>query len=327
MIKQKKKVLLVSGIIIGVLLVAFVAISRQKNKYVDFDGREEIIIKDRTREADVLDKVTETITDGEYIVVAQEDMIDISAYINKEIVRLDRKIVIGFFGIDKWANAFGRSDVIMLLVYDNVQERVTMISVPRDTLVTIPEYYDDKINHAYAFGEVALASATLEELFQVKLDYYFVTDFNDFEHIVDLMGGVFVNATKAYGYDGEVVIESGEQVLNGTDALIYCRFRSDNEGDFGRMKRQQEVLSSLGEQVGTFDESTLEDLLNEIYYDYLDTNMTIGEMLGYAVESRGNYPVDQYTLKTTSKVIDGIWYELYDEEDLLRLQEIVKKGD
>lgn len=126
----------------------------------------------------------------------------------------------------------------------------TLISIPRDSLVEIPGYGQNKINAAYAFGGPALLVQTVEQATGVHVDGYVEVGFDGFYRIVEAVGGVEVcleqpMADERAGID----LPAGCQVLGGADALGYVRARySDPRGDLGRVERQREFLQALAQR-------------------------------------------------------------------------------
>jgi LCP family protein required for cell wall assembly len=168
-------------------------------------------------------------------------------------------------GVDKRDDdEFARTDTIILVSIDPLGKTIGMMSLPRDLKVTIPGYGPDKINAAYAFGErvqrvgggVGLLRDTLKSNFQINVPYYAEVDFRGFEKIIDTFGGVNVDPpypivddeypTETYGYTS-VYFPAGLQHLDGKAALQYARTRHADT-DFGRSRRQQEIILALRQQ-------------------------------------------------------------------------------
>ena len=123
-----------------------------------------------------------------------------------------------------------------------------VLSVPRDTLVEIPGYGEDKINAAFAYGGPDLMVETLEDLTGLSVNNYVVVDFNGVKDIVDALGGVELEVEEpiSVGLDGQKVeIPAGRQNLDGLEALAYVRYRGGPTADIGRIAHQQNFLSAL----------------------------------------------------------------------------------
>ena len=142
-----------------------------------------------------------------------------------------------------------RADTIMILHLAKGQKQPKLVSIMRDTYVAIPGHGSNKINAAYAYGGADLLRQTIEQNFGITLRYYVRVDFQSFESVVDQLypKGVQINAEKDLNLDG-VTIKAGEQKMTGHVLLQYARFRHDTEGDFGRVRRQQQVINALIQQ-------------------------------------------------------------------------------
>ncbi len=241
-----------------------------------------------------------------------------------KVVDTRNPVIFVLYGTDEKTDEAGRSDIIMVVKYDPTERKLTMASLPRDLRVNVPGYGLDKINHAYAYGGRKLSDQTIEELLGIKLDFSINLDFDTFSKIIDDMDGVSVNAKKNYYYnqDNSLAIKEGEQILNGRDALFYVRFRNDEEGDYGRIARQQEVIKSLTESLSSTSLKQKIKLIKTYYNNGLQTNISKSEIEEYATMSSGdnNINFENYRLQTYSEIINGLWYELYNQEDL----EIIK---
>lgn len=144
------------------------------------------------------------------------------------------------------------TDTIMMLTTapDGV---ATLISIPRDSLVEIPGYGQNKINAAYAFGGAPLLVQTVEAATDVRIDGYVEVGFDGFFEIVQAVGGVEVCLDMPMNDErAGIDLPAGCQTLDGADALGFVRARySDPEGDFGRVERQRQFVSALADQVAS----------------------------------------------------------------------------
>ncbi|MGX7200547.1 LCP family protein [Enterococcus nangangensis] len=147
------------------------------------------------------------------------------------------------------ANDASRADTIMILHLGKGQSKPKLLSIMRDTYVTIPGHDNNKINAAYAYGGAELLRQTIEANFGITLRYYIRVDFESFEQVIDQLypKGVAIDAEKNLDLDG-VTITAGQQKMTGHTLLQYARFRHDEEGDFGRIRRQQQVINALIQQ-------------------------------------------------------------------------------
>lgn len=165
---------------------------------------------------------------------------------------LPEKINILVLGVDERGDDGGRSDTTFVVTVDTVAKRITMLSIPRDSRVRIAGHGWDKINHAYAFGGAKLSRTTIENLLGIPIDYTVMMNFQGFRRLIDAIGGVTITVDKRMYYsdpyddDGGLFIDlqPGQQRMDGRTALEYVRYR-DEEGDIGRVARQQKFLKAL----------------------------------------------------------------------------------
>ncbi|MGO2083165.1 LCP family protein [Vagococcus sp.] len=163
----------------------------------------------------------------------------------------DGSINILLLGSDSRGADQGRADTIMIAHYNKKDKTPKLVSVMRDTYLPIPMGGQDnvefnKVNAAYAYGGAERMRETLSYSFGIPIQYYAVVNFDTFPKFVDILspGGIAINAEKTLDVEG-TTIQKGEQKLNGHQALQYARFRKDEEGDFGRVRRQQQVMNAL----------------------------------------------------------------------------------
>lgn len=197
------------------------------------------------------------------------------------------EINILLIGSDARPDEVGLSDTLMIAHYNQQTKRVKLASIMRDTYVEIPDHGKQKINAAFAFGGPELVRKTIKQNFDIDINYYAVVDFNGFPKIVDLVApdGIEVDIPYEMSHGIGMTLEPGKQILHGDQALGYVRFRHDRLSDFGRVERQQEVLSKIKEQAVSFHSIVNLPKILGIADPYIDTNvdsptlLTIGKGL------------------------------------------------
>lgn len=155
-----------------------------------------------------------------------------------------------------------RSDAIMLMRLDPEHQAVTLLSLPRDLWVPIPNFGEGKIDTAYFLGEqydegAAVAAQTISEALAINIDRTVVVDFEGFRGLIDALGGIRIDVprelydpefpTEDYGYTVAHFLP-GEQTMDGAQALMYSRIRHP-DSDFERMRRQQAVVVGVAERL------------------------------------------------------------------------------
>lgn len=158
----------------------------------------------------------------------------------------DGSINVLFLGSDSRGADQGRSDTIMIAHYNKKDKTPKLVSFMRDTYANIPGYGYNKINASYSFGGPELVRQTIKTTFNVDVEYYAIVNFGSFPKIIDTLtpSGLKLDAEKDIELDG-VNISQGTQKMDGHTALQYARFRMDEEGDFGRVRRQQQVMNAI----------------------------------------------------------------------------------
>jgi LCP family protein required for cell wall assembly len=171
-----------------------------------------------------------------------------------------------------------RSDTLMLVRIDPRTRYISLLSLPRDLRVDIPGIGSNKINAAFSAGGPKLAVQTVKNLTGLDINYLISVDFKGFVDLVNSFGGVYIpvdqdyyhsNAETIEKYD-EIDIDPGYQLLNGTDALDFSRYRH-TDSDFYRNARQQLFLRSFESRVsgelggiGVSDLPTIKDVFETI---------------------------------------------------------------
>ncbi len=216
-----------------------------------------------------------------------------------------------------------RTDTMILVSFDPEKDKVDMISLPRDTRIPIKGRGLDKLGHAHAYGGVALAMDTVSTFLDVDIHYYFRINYNGFRKFIDNIGGVKVNVPEDVDYHDpydnpplHISLKKGWQTLNGEKALQYVRNRDYPDGDIGRIKAQQALISAVIDKVlnaGTI--MRLPDIAATLSGN-LSTNMTPAEMGKYAFRAAGikKESINMYHIPGKAKYIGDISYFLYDEK-------------
>lgn len=195
----------------------------------------------------------------------------------------------------QWQAGAQRTDAMMLVQLSGDREAVTVMSIPRDSWVSIPGHRDNKINAAFAFGGPSLAVHTVEQLTGVRIDHVAIADFDSFASLTDELEGVDITLTQPLTAGG-TTLQPGAHRLNGEQALRYARERKNVAGgDFGRVQRQQNWMRSI--MLRTFERDVLTNparlmgFLETVSKSVaVDENLTIGDMRGLAISARNLRP-------------------------------------
>ena len=173
----------------------------------------------------------------------------------KDMLLLSGKKNIVVMGCDIRKDDVGRSDTLFVVMLDKDKDKAALLSIPRDTRVKIKDRGWDKINAAFAYGGHTLTEETVQDFLGIRLHNYVVVDFQGFKDLVDVIGGVDINVEKRMYYydpyaDFEINLRPGMQHMDGKTAMQYVRYR-DEEGDIGRIRRQQKFIMALYKQIAS----------------------------------------------------------------------------
>lgn len=229
-------------------------------------------------------------------------------------------------GVDEREGDRGRSDTMMVISIHPEEERMLMFNIPRDTRTEIVGRGTvDKINHAYAFGGIQMAKATVEKFLDFPIDYYVKVNMEGFARLVDLFGGVEVNNEFAFQLDGQA-FAAGPLKLNGADALAYSRMRMDDpRGDLGRNARQRQVIQGLLSDAMQLSTVKKLDGLLEAAGEHVRTNASFRELKSFATGYRNALRASRTEeIKGEGRRIDGVWYYIVDEQERKRIHELLK---
>ncbi|MGX7203945.1 LCP family glycopolymer transferase [Enterococcus pingfangensis] len=221
----------------------------------------------------------------------------------------------------------GRSDSMMVVTINPKQKKSTIVSLDRDILAKIVGYgTNDKLNHAYAFGGVEMSMDTIETLLDIPLDHYVSINMRGLKDLIDAVGGIEVNNKIDFTLDG-IHVKKGKQTLNGEEGLAYARMRyEDPEGDVGRQRRQREVVTKILRKAMSIDgvgnyrkilKAVEKNMVTDLSWDDM---MDIGTNYLSAFDT-----IKQKQLVGKSQMIDEVYYQILGTEELLGIQNTLKK--
>lgn len=257
----------------------------------------------------------------------------IDTTVTKEKLRKTEKINILLLGIDSEEDQFGRSDAIMVMQLNPVDNEMKIVSIPRDTRTEIiGRGIEDKINHAFAFGAnecgapcgANVSIATVENLLDIEIDYYVSINMDGLVELVDELGSITVDNTIAWN-DGKYDFPEGVIELDGEKTKAFVRMRKkDPKGDFGRTQRQRQVIEGIiqkGASVGTLPNIT--GLMNVLGKN-MSTNMDFDDMKSLFTNYRDTRRnTSEYMLEGTGTTINGIYYLIVSDEEKLKVNHML----
>jgi LCP family protein required for cell wall assembly len=172
-----------------------------------------------------------------------------------------------------------RPDALMVLRLDPEAGTCNGLAIPRDSLAELPGYGETKINHALMLGGVPYQQLVVENYLGIEIDHYALIDFAGFAELVDAVGGVTIDVPAELA---SPAVSAGVVTINGEQALQHARYRGSGEGDFDRIRRQQQIMRGL------IDAAAGRDLLSEAnrllssLSDHIRTDMEIDQLVSLA---------------------------------------------
>lgn len=224
-----------------------------------------------------------------------------------------------------------RSDALILATFNAKDKSVKMVSIPRDSYVYIPcEDKYDKITHAHAYGGTKCTVESIENLFDIHIDYYVKMNFYAFMDVVDALGGIEVEVPydikekDSEDHHNAIVLKKGLQKLNGEEALALARTRK-KDNDIERGKRQQQILKAILEKASEASSITKYDDVIEAVGDNMKTNFTFDQMksLVHYVIGDKKLTIESLYLKGTDHN-NGIYYYMLDEDSVQEIGETLQ---
>lgn len=253
-----------------------------------------------------------------------ENEIEVNSGIDKD---LKGYRTIAIFGVDSRNNELvkgTRSDCIILATINENTKEVNLTSVYRDTYLEITGRDLDKITHAYAYGGATLAMSTLNTNLDLNIKEFVTVNFESVVDIVDAVGGVNMNITSAElqqingiinetnritGNNAKHLSKTGNQTLNGVQALAYGRIRYTAGGDYKRTERMRDIMMAVvnkAKRMSVSQLNALADKLLPIVYTNINASEIISlipQLATYKITDSTGWPYD-----TKGATIKGVWY-------------------
>jgi polyisoprenyl-teichoic acid--peptidoglycan teichoic acid transferase len=238
-------------------------------------------------------------------------------------------------GSDARGDENSRADTIMIAHYNEDKGTYKLTSIMRDSYVEIPGHGKHKINRAFLEGGPELMRQTIKANFDIDLQYYAIVDFEGFVQLIDeaFPQGVEIDVEKRMEKYIGVTLEPGVQRLDGKHLLGYVRFRQDAVGDFGRVERQQKVVSKVAGELSSIEMLPKLPKLIGVVQPFVNTNVNTGDMISMAMDfvkgGRGTIETLRIPVKngyTDARVSgDGLVLQLDLEKNKQALHEFIQK--
>ena len=257
------------------------------------------------------------------------------------LMKKDMKLNIAVFGTDKEGS---RTDVMFVVHYDSANESLDLLSLPRDTRVSVcDEVRQDYEKHKHTYNQVTKLNAIhsysgkdnacentvlqIEDLLGIDVQHYIKVDLDAFRKIVDTVGGVEVDVPQNMYYsdpaqDLYIDLKAGVQTLNGEQAEQLVRFRKYPTGDEGRIQVQQLFLDALADKVLNTESilTNLPEYISILYKD-IKTDISLTDALKYAnyIEKIDSTKITMQTLPGSGQYVGEVSYFVHDAEETATL--------
>ena len=206
-----------------------------------------------------------------------------------------------------------RPDSLAVLHINRESGSCRMLAVPRDSRAELPGYGYSKINHALAVAGIPYEMLVVEEYLGLQLEHYALIDFAGLETLVDSLGGITVENPAEFVMGGQT-FAAGTLHLNGEQALLYSRFRGDDQGDFGRISRQQQVLRAMLNETTDVNVVTTLPTMFTTLSDHVRTDFGAGDLVDIANDYRNVCTADSIETQTIAGTSSMAYDELMQQE-------------
>lgn len=218
-------------------------------------------------------------------------------------------------GVDSTGEETGtRTDTLMLIRADSENKTVDMISIPRDSYVSINGTMD-KINAAHSYGGIDLTMAVVRDFLGINLDKYMVISFEAVIKGIDALGGMDVDVSQDVA--AVMGISPGIHTMAGDEVLNYVRFRKGYQNaDLGRIDTQQDFLKQFIKEATKVSNLPKLPKVYAAMKPYLKTNMNIKDLSSLAMKFKSvdSSNLNSVRLEGEPFDMDGVsYYEIYPE--------------
>lgn len=244
-----------------------------------------------------------------------------------------KKFAVLLMGTDTGAldrkEKIGNTDTIIIAVVNPQKKRYTLMSVPRDTMAQMAgaeQFEIEKINAAYPIGGAKMAMNSVSELVNVPIKYYALVNMKGIMRLIRYVGGINVRPTLSFEYGGYIFKKGQLTHMGGGGALAYSRMRYDDpEGDYGRQKRQRQVITTLiNKAVSLNTLPQLDSVLTSISGN-VKTNLPFDALKQIAFNYRGSTKnVKNDYLHGHNATIDGASYQVQSTAELQRVSNYLR---
>ena len=244
-----------------------------------------------------------------------------------------KKFAVLLMGTDTGAldrtEKIGNTDTIIIAVVNPQKERYTLMSVPRDTMaqmVGTKKFQIEKINAAYPLGGAAMSMASVSKLVNIPIKYYALVNMKGIMRLIRYVGGIKIRPTLSFEYGGYIFKKGQLTHMGGGGALAYSRMRYDDpQGDYGRQKRQRQVITTLIKKAVALNTLTKLDSVLTSISGNVKTNLPFDALQQIAFNYRNSTKnVKNDYLHGHNATIEGASYQVQSTQELQRVSDYLR---
>ncbi|CCI85024.1 transcriptional regulator [Lactobacillus pasteurii DSM 23907 = CRBIP 24.76] len=223
----------------------------------------------------------------------------------------------------------GNTDTLILAIVNPKKKRYSLVSIPRDTMAQMigsQDFQVEKINAAYPLGGAKMSMKTVSSLINVPIKYYALVNMGGIMKMIRYVGGIDIKPLLSFEYGGYIFKEGKLTHMGGGGALAYSRMRYDDPaGDYGRQKRQRQVITALiTKALSTNSLTNLDKILNAVSGN-VRTNLTFSALQSIVL----NYRSSAKTVKSDylhgyNAYIGDAAYQIQPTSELQRISDYVR---
>lgn len=224
----------------------------------------------------------------------------------------------------------GNTDTMILALINPQKKRYSLMSIPRDTMAQMigaKQFDVEKINAAYPKGGAKMALATVSHLINVPLKYYALVNMGGIMKMIRYVGGIEIRPLRSFEYGGYIFHKGRLTHMGGGGALAYSRMRYDDpQGDYGRQKRQRQVIITLIKKAISVNSLThLDNILTSVSGN-VKTNLPFSALQQIAVNYRSSAKKCKSDyLHGINANIDGASYQVQPDQELQRVSNYCRR--
>ncbi|WP_101842971.1 LCP family protein [Halobacillus sp. Marseille-P3879] len=254
------------------------------------------------------------------------DIESIDTAVTKKKLNNKDPLNILLLGVDERENDRGRSDTMIILTLDPDNEKMQMVSIPRDTEAEIiGDGRVTRMNHAYAYGGSDMAVDTVESFLDIEIDYFTRVNMEGLSQLVNSVDGITVHNNRAFQYDG-YQFPQGQLQLTGKESLAYVRMRKeDPQGDLGRNERQRQVIQGVIDKGASLNMISKVGDVMDVLGDNVSTNMDFKALRKLATNYSGaRKETVTYQMSGSSKTSSGMYLIEMPNEEIEKTHDMIE---